>query len=134
MRLPKEGQEERVVGGARRCWVGDRLLYKGYALRHAAGERVGMAELCRRYIEKTSRQDNSAQLDSALQGPDGLDDVAPADSHESEAPIGEDQTMVMVDLGGDLDGLLGSRRRLSAHAQLGEAPGGPVAGERTPAR
>src|SRR5262245_8848575 len=134
MRLSQVGQEERMVGGARRCRVGERLRHKSRALRHATSERIGIAELCSRYIEQAPRQDKPAQCDSALQGLDRLGDVAPADRHEAQAPIGEDETMVMVDLAGNLDGLLGSRRRLRELAKLGEAPGESLAGEDGPKR
>src|SRR5262245_2444478 len=129
MRLSEIGQEERMVGGARRCGVVERLLHQSHAFGHVTGKCVCIAEVCSRYIKQAPRLDKTAQLDGALQGSDGLGDVAPADRDESPAPIGEDETMMMVDLAGDLDGLLGSRRRLGELAKLGEAPGESLSGE-----
>ncbi len=76
-----------------------------------------------RDIEEAPRQDDPAQLDGALERWDGLGDVAPAKGYEPQAPVGDDEAEVMVDLAGDPDGLLATRHRLRELAELGEAPG-----------
>ena len=91
MRLPEVGQEERMVGGARRPRVGQRLLHEGHALGEAARQRIRVAEMRGRDVEEDPHRDRPAQLDGALERRDGLREVAAAEGDEPEAPVGEDE-------------------------------------------
>ena len=73
MRLAEVGQEERVVDGARRRGVGERLLHEDHALREAARQRIRVAEMPGRGVKEVPHLGDPAQLDGALEQRDGLE-------------------------------------------------------------
>jgi hypothetical protein len=51
MRLSEVGEEEWMMGGPRRCGVGQRLFQEGYALGEAPRQRIRVAEVPSGYVE-----------------------------------------------------------------------------------
>src|SRR5262249_47375639 len=52
MRLAEIGQEERMVDGARRLWVRERLLHEDHALWEAARQRIRVPEMRGRDVKE----------------------------------------------------------------------------------
>src|SRR4029450_11387627 len=92
------------------------------SLGKATRKRVGVAEMPGRDVEEAPRPRIPALHDRALQRGDGPGNVAAAEGHEPQAPVAEDEAVVMLNLASDLDRLLAARQRFGEIAELREPP------------
>ena len=76
MRLAEIGQEERMLGGARRLRIRERFLHEGHAFRDAARQRIRVPEVRGRDVKEGPDLGYPAQLDGALERWNGLGDGA----------------------------------------------------------
>jgi hypothetical protein len=126
VRLPEVGEEERVVGRTRRRGVSQGFFHEGHALGKATRQHIRVPEVPGRDVDEASGLGIPALLEGSLELGEGLGNVALTERHEPEAPVGEDEAVVMIDLAGDAGSLLAAGRRFGELAQLGQAPGKPL--------
>ena len=125
VRFPEVGEKERMVGGAGRSGIGQRLLQEGHALCEAPGQRIREAEVTSCDIEEDGHGGDPAQFDGVLEWRDGLRDTAAPQEHKSKASIAQDEAGGMLGLAADPNSLLAPYHRLREFSQLGEASGEP---------
>jgi hypothetical protein len=84
MRLVELGEQERVVGRARRRRVGERLLHETHAFPEATPQRVGIAEVSGCDVEEQPHLGDPAHLDGPLERDDGTGGITAAQRDEPQ--------------------------------------------------